>query len=106
MGLENLGMKRSIKLLNEQKVQKWLEDHFEFDPNVSTCELSIDNHGAYRVVISGTKCGHIVGRGGQKLRDLKQSIKTMFDIDVNISVKDLQKKVMSKYPTKREVERR
>ena len=51
---QQLGLRNSIKLLHREKIQKYLEDIFEFESHVKTVELLTDENG-FRVVIHGTK---------------------------------------------------
>ena len=41
---QQLGLRNSIKLLHREKIQKYLEDIFEFESHVKTVELLTDEN--------------------------------------------------------------
>ena len=86
---QQLGLRNSIKLLHREKIQKYLEDIFEFESHVKTVELLTDENG-FRVVIHGTKIGHIIGKRGWILKLLQDTIKLKFDVKVNFSLKEAE----------------
>lgn len=87
---QQLGFRKSMRILNEEKVQKYLDEVFEFEPHVKTIELlKPDEHG-YRVVIHGTKIGHIIGKRGWILKLLTDTVNCKFSISVRFTLKEME----------------
>jgi ribosomal protein S3 len=85
----------------EQKIQSYLDDKFEFNTNVTECEVIArkldEQKNGIRVLITAHRPGVLIGRGGEDIMRIAKKIETefqtypMFDVQsVTLMRKNLQ----------------
>jgi len=66
----------------EQKIQSYLDDKFEFNTNVTECEVIArkldEQKNGIRVLISAHRPGVLIGRGGENIMRIAKKIETEF----------------------------
>lgn len=75
-------------LLNDIKIREYLENNLK-DAGVSKIEIE-RNSKKCEVIINTSKPGVIIGRGGEEINNLKQTLSKLVGEDVQVSIFDIK----------------